>query len=288
MKQLLPSQTHKGFKALILLSMLQLTAYRAGAQEQMLNINVNGVYNNVSVSGNQQSNNRNVNTSVPTGPNGTGSVPAINMNAIVIDNGTGPNTGGPNMRGYTSSPVSNQTLSNQLSNKPKTNRPVAVQAVKPKRVVAASPTVQRPKPKPKTTVAAPRRTVARPAAPVVAAPAIATPAVPEQLQAQLPVSNPVIGTGNQFAVVEQVMNNDHNIAQSHVMSNVSSPVISTLSAPAVRSSAASGSSASSGKSQRFGRKKHGSFYYNTNKKLMKLFAKTKNRKFDPAKCFVWK
>lgn len=289
MKHLLPNQTHTGFTALLLLWMLQLTAYRAGAQqEQTFNINVNGVYNNVSVRGNQQSNNRNINTSVPTGPNGTGSVPVINMNAMVIDNGTGRNTGGPNVRGYTSSLVSNQTLSNQLSNKPKTNRPVAVQAATPKRAVAAVPTVQRPKPKPKATTIAPRRTIARPVAPVVAAPAIASPVVVEQVQTPVPVSNPVIGTGNQLAVVEQVMNHDHNIVQSNVMSNVSAPVISTVSTSAVRSSAASGSSASSGKSHRFGRKKHGSFYYTTNKRIMKLFAKSKNRKFDPAKCFVWK
>jgi hypothetical protein len=102
------------------------------------------------------------------------------------------------------------------------------------------------------------------------------------------VSNPVLGTGNQFAVAEQVMNNDRNVVQSNVMSHVSAPVIATVNAPAFRSGSASGGSASSGKSHRSGRKKQGRFYYNTNKKMMKLFAKTKNRKFDPAKCFVWK
>jgi hypothetical protein len=192
------------------------------------------------------------------------------------------------MRGYTSSLISNQVLSNQLKNKPKTTRPALVQTAKPKRTVTSAPTVQRPKTKPQASTAAPVRRITRPVAPVVAAPVIATPAVAEQVQAQLPVSNPVIGTGNQFAVVEQVMNTDNNMMQSQVMSNVSAPVINTVSTSAVRSSAASGSSASSGKSHRFGRKKYGSFYYNTNKKLMKLFAKTKNRKFDPAKCFVWK
>lgn len=286
MKHLLPNQTYTGSTVLILLCMLQLTAYRAGAQqEQMLN-NVNDVYNNVNVTGNQSLNNRNVNTSLPTGPNGSGFVRGITINVPVIDNGPGPNTGGPNVKGYTSSLISNQVLSNQLNNKPKTTRPAAVQTAKPKRTVTAASAVQKPKPKPQASTGAPVRRVIRPVAPVVAAPVIATPAVAEQVQA--PASNPVIGTGNQFAVVEQVMNNDNNIVQSHVMSNVSAPVINTVSAPAVSSSAASGSSASSGKSHRFGRKKHGSFYYNTNKKLMKLFAKTKNRKFDPAKCFVWK
>lgn len=285
MKHLLPYQSHYGFTALVLLCMLQLTAYRADAQEQTLNINVNNTYNNINVTGNQSLNNRNVISSVPTGPNGPGGVRAMTINMTVIDNGTGSNTGGgPNVRGYTSSLISNQRLSNQSVNKPKTTRPASVQAAKPKRVVAATPTIQRPKPN--TTTAAPRRRVTRPAAPVVVAPVVAAP-LPVQVQA--PVSNPVIGTGNESPVVEQMMNDDNNVAQSNVMSNnVSAPVISTVSAPAMRSSAVSSGSGSSGKSHRSGRKKHGSFYYTANKKMIKLFAKTKGRKFDPAKCFVWK
>ena len=278
MKQLLPCQAHNGFKALILLCLLQHTAHRANAQEQVLNTNVNDVYNNVNVSRNQSLNNRNVNAPIPTGPNGSGFVPDINVNVPVIDNGLALNTGGPNVRGYTSSLIVQQNVVSQAANKPKTTRPAAVKTVKPKGAVVA----QRPKPKPKATVAAPKRTVARPAAPVVAAPAVTEPL-------QVAVSNPAIGTGNQLAVVDQMMNTDHNtMVQSNVLSDVQAPVINTGSAPAVRSSTAPSGSGSSGKSHRSGRKKHGSFYYNTNKKMMKLFAKTKNRTFDPAKCFVWK
>ncbi len=282
MKQLRTGQGHNGFT--VLLWMLQFIAYNAAAQqEQTLNINVNDVYNNVNVINNQSLNNRNVNPTFPTGPNGRGSGRMINVNTLLIDNGS-PNTGGPNVRGYTSSLISNQTLSNQLPHKPKTRRPVAVQKATPKRVVSASGT-QRPKPKPKATTTVAKRTVARPVAPVVAAAVIATPVatgpVPE------PVSNPFSNNGNESVVVAQAMNSD-DIVQPQVIGNVPAPAVSTVSAPAVRSSAASGGSGSSGKSHRFGRKKHGSFYYHTNKKLMKLFAKTKNRKFDPAKCFVWK
>lgn len=268
------------------MSGMLLTSLIARAQAQQEIINVSNVYNNVNVTGNRAINVRNINTVVSTGPNGLGNTQTISVN--IIDNGTGFNVGGPNVRGYTSSLITNQSESNQLSNKPKTTRPVAVQAAKPKNTLGAASAVQRPKPKPKTTSAAPRRTVVRPFRPAVAAPIIAAPVIVEQVQTQAPVSNPVLGTGNQFAVAEQVMNNDRNVVQSNVMSNVSAPVIATVNAPAFRSSSASGGSASSGKSHRSGRKKHGSFYYNTNKKMMKLFAKTKNRKFDPAKCFVWK
>lgn len=279
MKQLLPIQLRSAFTPLILSGML-LTSSIARAQAQQETINVSNVYNNVNVTGNRAINVRNINTVVSTGPNGLGNTQTLNVN--VIDNGTGLNIGGPNGRGYTSSLITTQSQSKQVVNKPKPTRPASVQAAKPKNTVAATSAVQRPKPKPAG--AAPRRTVARPAAAVVVAPV----AAPVPVQVQIPVSNPVVSTGNELVVVEQIMNDENNMVQSNVMSNVSAPAISTVSAPAVRSSAASSGSGSSGKSHRSGRKKHGSFYYNTNKKMMKLFAKGKNRKFDPAKCFVWK
>lgn len=121
---------------------------------------------------------------------------------------------------------------------------------------------------------------------MASAPAIAAPVLAEQVQAS--VSNPLVVAANRFAVVEQVMNNDNNLVSSQVLSNVSAPALSIANAPAVRSNAVSGSSASSARSHRSGRKKHGSVYYSTSKKMKKLFARTKSQKFDPAKCFVWK
>lgn len=285
MKQLLSTQFCYAFITRILPGML-LTSSVASAQVQQENININvgNVYNNVNVTGNRAVNVRNINTVVSTGPNGLGNTQTISVN--IIDNGTGFNSGGPNVRGYTSSLITNQNPGNQLANKPKPKRPAAAQAAKPNNTVAATSAVQRPKPKPGN--ATPRRTVVRSSAPVVAAPAIAAPVVVEQMQAQSPVSNPLMANGNQLAVVAQVMNDDVNVQTMTNVQAVSAPAINLVNAPAVRSSAASGGSGSSGKSHRSGRKKHGSFYYNTNKKMMKLFAKNKNRKFDPAKCFVWK
>lgn len=266
--------------------MLQLMAQTAGAQEQqMINVNEANFRNNANVTGNQSLNVRNITTSIPTGPNGIGANQFININ--VIDNGMGPNVGGPNVRGYTSSLIPKQTLTSESTNKPKTTRPVVVQKAKPKpKPVVTTSSVQRPKPKPKTTIAAPKRPVTRPA-PVVAAPAAAVPVAMPQVQTQMVLSSPPVQISNPPLIVEQVMNNEA-IVQTNNVSAVQTAVIGTANAPAVRSSAASGGSGSSGKSHRSGRKKHGSFYYNTNKKMMKLFAKTKSKKFDPAKCFVWK
>lgn len=295
MKQLLPTQTRKGFTPLMLLGML-LTFQTGRAQEQQQNINVNNFNSNanvnVNVRGNQfLNNNRNINTVLPTGPNGTGPSPQFN-NINIIDNGTGGITGGPNVRGYAPAIIPKQTVARQVANKPKTTKPAVVQTARPKPVVASSTTVQRPKPKPKATTAAPRRTVAKPVTPVVAAPVVAAPVAPQ-------VQAPVIGTGNESVVVQQEMNDDNGIVQQDVMSNVmsnsisnvranvSAPAASAVSSSAVRRSSSSGSSASSGKSHKSGRKKHGSFSYNANKKLKKLFAQNRKGKFDPAKCFVW-
>jgi hypothetical protein len=279
MKQLLLTKSRKGFTPLVLLGML-LTFQITRAQEQNINVNT-----------------RNINMVIPTqGPNGIGSLSLNNIN--IMDNGTGVNIGGPNVRGYVPSVIPKQALINQVANKHKTTKPVLVQTARPKPVVASSSTVQRPKPKPKatTTTTAPRRRVARPATPVMAAPVVAAPAPP---QVQAPVSNPVIGTGNEPVVVQQEMNDDHVVEQlnalpnvmsnsiSNVRANVSAPAISTASSSAVRRSASSGGSGSSGKSHKSGRKKHGSLAYNANKKLKKLFAQNRKGKFDPAKCFVW-
>ena len=286
MKQLLSTQGRKGFTPLILLGLL-LTFQTGKAQEQ--NINVNNFNSNVNVNvriNPSPNNTRNINVVIPTqGPNGIGPSPSFNN---IIDNGTEVNIGGPNVRGYVQAVIPKQTLTSQVANKPKTTRPKVVQTARPKPVVASSTAVQRPKPKPKvtTTSIAPRRVVKRPAVPVTVAPVVAAPAAP---QVQAPVSNPVIGTGNESVVVQQEMNDDDVIAQPdampNVMSNSLSNVRANVSAPA--SSAASGGSGSSGKSHRSGRKKHGSFSYNANKKLQKLFAQNRKGKFDPAKCFVW-
>lgn len=258
---------------MILLCVLQFITYRADSQEQTLNINVNNTYHNINVAGNQSLNR---NAFFPTGPNGPGGTRGMAINVVVLDKGTGLNIGGgPNVRGYTPSV---QRLSNQSANKPKTARPSVQQVAKPKRQVAATPAVQGPKPE--TTATSPRQKGTRRAAPAVAVPAPAP--------VQVAVSSPVINTANEPLVVQQVMNDDHNTMPENVISDqVSVPATSAGSAPAVRSSAASSGSGSSGR-HRFGRKKHGSFYYSTNKKVRKLFAKTKGRKFDPAKCFVWK
>jgi hypothetical protein len=298
MKQLLPTQNRKGPTPLILLGLL-LTFQTGKAQEQ--NINVNNFNSNVNVNvriNPSPNNTRNINVVIPTqGPNGIGPSPSFNQ-INVIDNGTEENIGGPNVRGYVPAVIPKQTLTTQVANKPKTTKPKVVQTARPKPVVASSTAVQRPKPKPKvtTTSIAPRRTVARPAVPVTAVPVVAPPAAP---QVQAPVSNPVIGTGNEQVVVQQEMNDDDVIAQpdampnvmsnslSNVRANVPAPAGSAVSSSAVRRSAASGGSGSSGKSHRSGRKKHGSFSYNANKKLQKLFAQNRKGKFDPAKCFVW-
>jgi hypothetical protein len=270
---------------LIFLCALQLMTRTAGAQQQR-NIQLNDIPDNVNVIGNQSLNVRNIHVAAPTGPNGTGVVRGININVPVMDNGLSSNAGGPNVQAYTSSVIPKQVVINQVTNKPKTGRPAVSQAVKPKpkSVVSASPATQRPKPKVNT--AAPKRRISRPATPVTVVPALAAPVVAAQVQA--PVTNPIPTVANPPLAVQQAINTDNALMQTNITVNVQASVINTASAPVVRNVAASGSSSSSGKSHRSGRKKHGSFYYQTNKKLLKLFAKTKNRKFDPAKCFVWK
>lgn len=287
MKHLLPIQSRPGSAALIFLCTLQLMTHTTVAQQQR-NIQLNDIPDNINVIGNQSLNVRNILVAAPTGPNGTGVVRGININVPVMDNGLSSNAGGPNVQAYTSSVIPKQAVINQVANKPKTSRPAVSQAVKPKpkSVVSASPATQRPKPKGHVNTAAPKKRISRPATPVMVVPALAAPVVAAQVQA--PVSNPIPTVANPPLAVQQAINTDNALVQTNIMVNVQASVINTASAPAVRSVAASGSSSSSGKSHRSGRKKHGSFYYQTNKKLLKLFAKTKNRKFDPAKCFVWK
>lgn len=271
MKQLLPNHSRRGFMPLMLLGAM-LISCTAEAQDQEQNINVNNFHLNANVTGNQSFNTRNVNTSIPSGPNGSGSLRAININ--VIDNGTGLNFGGPNVRGYTSSVVPKQTGSRQ-TNKAKTSGPVAVQPARPK-PAGAAPAVRRSKPATATT--APVRRATRPAGSSAAAPVIMA-----QTQA-LPADNLPVQVSNPPVAVEQVLNNDA-VAPTSNVAPASAPI---LSLPTVRSSAASAGSGSSGRSHRSISKKHRSFSYKANKRMAKLFAKSKNRKFDPAKCFVWK
>lgn len=260
MKQLLPA-----------LCALQLFAYTVAAQEQ--NMNVNAILNNE-----QFRNVRNINVSVPTGPNGpNGNVYEVNIN--VSGNRLRPNVGGPNVQGFTSSVIPKQTTNRQVVNRPKTT--AADNKPKPSPAVASAAT-RRPQSRPNS-VAAPqtRRRTVRPAVQAVATPVITAPAVQVQEAAPVAVNIPVVQADNNIPV-QQVMNND-----MVVQTAVTAPAVNAFSMPAMRRTVSSGGSGSSLGVRRSKSKKHGSFGYQANKKLKKLFAHNRKGKFDPAKCFVW-
>lgn len=263
MKQLLPA-----------MCALQLFACTGVAQEQ--NVSVNAILNNE-----QFRNVRNMNVSVPTGPNGpNGNVYEVNIN--VSGNRLRPDVGGPNVQGFTSSVIPKQSINRQVVNRPKPT--VANNKAKPKPSPGvASAVTRRPQPRPNS-VAVPqtRRRAVRPASQAVTTPVIAAPAVQIQEPQPVIINVPVIQADNNMPVMQQTMNND-----MAVQTAVAAPAVNAISAPAMRRTVSSAGSGSSAGTHRSKSKRHGSFSYQAAKKLKKLFAHNRKGKFDPAKCFVW-
>jgi len=228
--------------------------------------------NNTNMSGNQLLNVSNINyTSNLQVP-----VQAQSFNVPVINNTYGGSYGGgPNTRGY-SAPVMRQ----QSTNKPKPVKPLAnrTQAVMPK---PNTNLAYAPKPKPgASNPVISRGTTPSPVTTQTVTNTVNAP-VAEQINT---INNPVIAAN----LIENVPVQSNEQVQT--ASTVSAPVKTTFRTGSSRiSKGSAGSGASKSAAHKKSKhKKHGSFFYVTNKKFTKFFAKNRKGNFDPAKCFVWK
>lgn len=268
----------RNLKSCVFFLALQVAAAPLAAQESNVLIN-----NNINVPRNPINPKRHLGIpSGPNGPNGVSQGIQAMINVSVIDNGT---LFEQNVQANPAPVLQTQQPVAQAVRAPK---PVASAALPKRKPVAKPATLKPAQPKPKTP-AAPRRVVPKPKPRVKPATPVRTPAVvattPKPVVvpvAQAPVSSPP-------AVQQQVIVAPVNlpVANAVVQTAVVAPAVTMPAAPSVKSSAMSSGSASRA-SKRQSKRRHGSLSYQAHKKFQKLFAQHGSRKFDPAKCFVWK
>lgn len=238
----------------------------------------------------------NININVPTGPNGLGNInitpviPARVINVVppVISNPPPK----PQVTVTTRPVVTQAAVQRKSTTVARSTKPKAVVSnYKPKPVVPKTSSVaRRPVPviKPASQVTA---SATKPKPVVQRKPAVVTPTQTE--------NKPVVAAIQAVVIPEEKNDNaeatplQNTTPINNVITKVplqekttTAPVVKTLERSVSISSGGSGLSKKSVHKSKHKSMKH--LRYATNKKIMKLFAKTRKHKIDPARCFVWK
>ena len=280
-------------------------AYTAASQNE---INVmddphpnigNLINNNINI--NVMPRNPNIGGHPPTGPNGSGGIKTPVIIPVPINN--------PSPALVAANPQAIQTAK-PVINTPKKTTPV-VRTPKPQPKPTSRVAAYKPKPMvPKNTaqVIATKKTapVRKPVKPVLATitrPKPVTPKKTTKKQKPVVVQAPVAIQKPPIIEAPMIQQNEEYASVSSPQVIIASPtniqipnaplLVKTAVLPAVMiNERSTGKIESSGVSKRVSYKsKHKSMKqlrYATNKKINKLFAKTRKNKIDPARCFVWK